>query len=544
MRMVKSILAGVVVVTGVLACDEPLGVDNTNNPDVNRAFSTPAGIERIIGTTFQLIQIGNHGSNTAIKSQLFNMAFESYASVANNGMAVRAALPRLAIQNTRGNQTATENFRDFAHLQRAARLAANAIAAVDSLKARSRSLGTAAQDARGRAFAFFSNGVAVGNVALAYDSAAIITPELQFGSTEVLPLSGYSDVMDAALALLDSAIANAAGMGTLALPSSWINGNAMTSAEFVRFVRSYKARFRAGVARTPAERDDADWDAILADAQNGVTADVNITLSPSANWTNAWIGQHHIFQGWHQVPYFFLGMADTARAYDAWLATPLNQREPFLVRTPDRRLPSGATRAAQQTNSPASPSGVLYFRNRASGGDTPGEPWGTSFYDHYRFIPIFNAANNGPWPIMTKAEIDMLAAEGHIRSGNFAAAAALIDVYRTRAGLPVLGTSITSLSDPVPGGNACVPRVPQPPSFTTTACGNIMEAMKWEKRMETAFTGWGQWYFDSRGWGDLPEGTALHYPVPFQEMDARGLPFYNLGGVGGDDSAAKGTYGF
>jgi hypothetical protein len=187
---------------------------------------------------------------------------------------------------------------------------------------------------------------------------------------------------------------------------------------------------------------------------------------------------------------------------------------------------------------------ILYYRNRATGGDTPGEAWGTSFYDHYRFRPIFAAANNGPWPIMTKAEIDMLAAEGHIRNGDFAEAAALIDVYRTRAGLAAIGTSITSLTDPVPGGTACVPRVPQPPSFTTTACGNIMEAMKWEKRMETAFTGYGQWYFDSRGWGDLAEGTALHYPVPFQEMDARALPFYNLGGVGGEDSAVKGTYGF
>lgn len=544
MRILQSILAGVVV-TAALGCgDEPLGVENTNNPDVDRAFSTPAGIERIIGTTFQLIQIGNHGSNTAIKPQLFNMAFESYASVANNGMAVRAALPRLAIQNTRGNQTSTENFRDFAHLQRAARLAANAIAAVDSLSANNRSLGTPEQDARGRAFAFFSNGVALGNVALAYDSAAILTPALQFGSTEVPPLSGYSDVMDAALAMLDSAIENAAGMDDLTIPSSWINGNGMTSAQFVRLVRSYKARLRAGVARTPADRDAADWDEILADAENGITADVNITLSQSANWTNAWIGQHHIFQGWHQTPYFILGMADTSRAYDTWLGTAINERQPFLIRTPDRRLPRGATRAVQIDSSPTNPVGVLYYRNRPTGGDTPGEAWGTSFYDHYRFIPIFRAANNGPWPIMTKAEIDMLAAEAHIRNGDFAEAAALIDVYRARVGLPAIGSSITSLSDPVPGGNGCVPRVPQPPSFTTTACGNIMEAMKWEKRMETAFTGLGQWYFDSRGWGDLPEGTALHYPVPFQEMDARGLPFYNLGGVGGEDSAVRGTYGF
>ena len=52
-------------------------------------------------------------------------------------------------------------------------------------------------------------------------------------------------------------------------------------------------------------------------------------------------------------------------------------------------------------------------------------------------------------------------------------------------------------------------------------CGDAWEAMKYEKRLETAMTGYGQWYFDSRGWGDLPVGTPVHWPVPNQEADAR-----------------------
>jgi len=75
-------------------------------------------------------------------------------------------------------------------------------------------------------------------------------------------------------------------------------------------------------------------------------------------------------------------------------------------------------------------------------------------------------------------------------------------------------------------------------------CGTIMEAMKYEKRTELAFNAFGAaWYFDSRGWGDLVVDTPLEYPVPQAEMDARQLPFYNLGG-GGPSSAKKGTYGF
>jgi hypothetical protein len=137
----------------------------------------------------------------------------------------------------------------------------------------------------------------------------------------------------------------------------------------------------------------------------------------------------------------------------------------------------------------------------------------------------------------------MLAAEGYLRQEQIDRAAALIDRYRTRAGLPALSGVVTSAAMSVPGGRACVPRVPTPAGNSTT-CATIFEAMKWEKRMETAFTGWASWYFDSRAWGDLPEGTALEFPVPYQELQARTKPFYGLGGVGGKSAAAKSGYGF
>ena len=89
-----------------------------------------------------------------------------------------------------------------------------------------------------------------------------------------------------------------------------------------------------------------------------------------------------------------------------------------------------------------------------------------------------------------------------------------------------------------------MPQVPTPQG--TVKCGDIMEAMKYEKRMETAYTSFGAWWQDSRGWGDLVVLTPLEYPLPYQEIQARygvNQPTYNLGG-GGSSSAAKGTYGF
>src|SRR5439155_67086 len=139
------------------------------------------------------------------------------------------------------------------------------------------------------------------------------------------------------------------------LPDIWVKGNALTSDQFIRLIRSYKARFRAGVARTPADRADVgaggtvDWNQVILDADSGLTADLIIAMDPSAGWDMVWVAQHYATgsANWHQMSQFILGMADTSGGYDTWLSTTRFNRAPFLVVSPDRRLPQGATRAAQ-----------------------------------------------------------------------------------------------------------------------------------------------------------------------------------------------------
>jgi len=238
-------------------------------------------------------------------------------------------------------------------------------------------------------------------------------------------------------------------------------------------------------------------------------------------------------------------MADTSGAYDTWLATPRGSRVPFLIRTPDKRFPAGATRAEQLANSPAASAQLpsVYFRNRAPGEDTPGDAWGTSFYDFVRFRSYRQNSSIGPWVLFSKVENDMLRAEGLIRLNRAAEAVPLVNASRTANGLP----AFTDATSRAPGGNACVPRTPTG-AGGATECGTLLEAMKWEKRMETLFTGWIQWFQDSRGWGDLPLNSAQQWPVPYQEMDARSQPFYNGPPVGLESdpvwTARTSTYGF
>jgi hypothetical protein len=100
---------------------------------------------------------------------------------------------------------------------------------------------------------------------------------------------------------------------------------------------------------------------------------------------------------------------------------------------------------------------------------------------------------------------------------------------------------VTSTTQQVPGGlSSCVPQVP---SGSTVSCGTLFEALKYEKRMETAYSSFGRFWIDDRGWGDLVAGTALEFPVPYQEMQSRQKGSYNLGG-GFGSSSPKGTYGF
>jgi hypothetical protein len=525
------------------ACDGALAVTNPNVVDVDAAFRTPQGIQQVIGKSFQGIFQGQYANLNSLMPQAMNSSGESSSSLANAGMGLRTGIPRQIIDNQLGNTTVEGNFRDLSFFTRFARQAANGIKALRGLNRPD------AETAKARALGFFVIGYAQGNMAFMYDSAAAIRPD----TTDESVLSSSAAVMTNALLMLDSAIAIASNpLNATAFPilaSEFINGTSLTSARFIQVARSYKAKFRAGVARTPAERALVDWTRVEADAANGITADLTVGLDGTIGWSiGGTIGQLATFGGWHQMPMLYYGMADTTGAYNSYIAVGsfVTARTGFLVQTADTRWPRGATRAVQQAaQSPVVPSTGVYFRNRPSGEDVNdnGNPWANSNYDHFRWRPINDAAGIGTWTLMSFREISMLRAEALIRLNRTAEAIPLINASRAANGLPAIPAGATVVpggtsAAPVIGGQSCTPRVPV--SATTTACGSVLEAMKYEKRMESAFTGYCQWFIDNRGWGDLVAGTPIEWPVPVQEMNSRNKVAYN----GLRVQAAPSTYFF
>jgi hypothetical protein len=491
-------------------------------------------------------------SNDDIQTQMIVMGLENVSGLANFAMGPRGAVPRVLIDNQPNGTGDVGNLRDFSAGHRAARVASLGLAKLQTL-----SSGSPAQDGRDRAFCYFVRGVALGNLSLVYDSASILTEKDD--PQAIIPLSGYQAVNAAALRDLDSALAiTTANQAAFPLPSTWINGNAVTTPLFIQLIRSYKARLRS-----PVERAAVDWTQVIADATNGITSDFIVQMNPATGWDVVWPAQAFATgsASWHQMSQFMLGFADTSGQFDAWLALPRGSRAPFVVATPDKRLPQGTTRPAQNgdtlrpgfknfyvgsTTNPGRP----YVRNRPAGEDAPQDPFGFSMYDFNRTrnFALQSPARTGPYPIMTAAEIQLLAAEGYLRQGSFAQAIPLINKTRVDplrgALLDTIPLTIADTNAVIPGGTHCVPRVPDiAKAFKGSKCGNVWDALKWEYRIETMYTGYGMWYFAARGWGDLPEGTAIHWPVPNEEMLTRVEPFYGLGGVGGPAASGKGNYG-
>lgn len=571
-------LAGLVAALG--ACEKQLEVVNPNSPETRRVLATPADAEALLGSYYKRWHSGLYNGLGNVHGMANMMSFQTYSSLANNCLNARTQFTGYSNGNTPGNVCAGEQSSTYFTEGEVNRVAASIL---KQLNDPTFTLGSTAQNARARAFAEFLNGLSLGYVAMLYDSGAVISAAMS--SEDAGTLVDYKSMMDSSQAafqraldaIADPTVTGANGfLAGAALPATWIpSPTVMTGANFTRLIRSYRARLTIGVARTPAERAApcvfaagartcvaGNWASVVADGAAGITADHMNTTSTTGGPFYTWVDQNEAFSTWHQMPAFIIGMAEGSGAnYDGWVKTDITARAaPFFMQTPDLRFPQGANRAAQQTDfaisSCAGASQVCkrYFVNRATGGDQyVGAGWGFSNYDFVRFhswrtAGASGSARNGDFPFFTKAENDLIQAEGQFRLGNFAAAAALVNTTRAVAGLAAMAANNTT-----PAAD-CVPRVPNGAGpAATLSCGTLWEAIKYEKRIETAYTHFAAWFFDGRGWGDLAKDTPLYWATPYQDLQARGKALNQLYGTGpatnpsnavGSVTTTVGTYGY
>ena len=514
---------------GMAGCVD-LEVQNPNAPDANRVFETDQDIESLIaGAWNNVYQIaGSYNGPTALLS---NISFQHVAPWANAGMEYFGRIPRQPILNQAG---AADHDRIWNSWTWSYRAISAVRTGLKSIQDGDTDLG--ADQTRAQAYGKFMQGVAHGALAVLYDSAFVYDETMEF---EELALAGYQDVMAAALAYLDDAIALGSG-ATFTLPSTWMSVE-VTAAKLVELAYSFKAQLRANVARTPTERAAVDWTAVASDASNGVTEDWSMDIDWVA-WGDDGAWMIH-FGGWTMMSNWVLGMADTSGNYQAWVATPTVNKRPFYIFTPDTRFPQGGNRTMSSANIEtvqlANPganavAGAGSFYMNSGGYRIHNRPdrgtWRWGYYDPLTWLDW--ALDEGPYPYVSAADLYFLRAEAAYRAGNLATVATMVNSTRTQHGLNATDAAGTNTS--------CVPRLPN------GSCGNLWEMLKWEKRVQAHAIGLFHqgWYYDSRGWGDLMEGSFLQMPVIYTEYQLLGLKPYSYGGVGGPSAASIGTYGF
>ncbi len=525
-----SLLCAAGAVLAAAGCQD-LEVTNPNDPEIGTVLANGdalqaylAGNFRNLWSTLQGVRPGFPATTAA--DQLSGVT----TSYANPELSNE---PRVELPNN-NNVTVTRNVHRemWLDLYRTISISNDVLRAMDGNPQLQVGVGNA--DApRARAYAKFLQGVAHGYVAMYYDQGWIIDEKValpadvsQFGTA--VPLQPREAVLAASVAQLKEAIA--LSQTSFTLPTTWVPGTAINNVELARLANTYIARFTVYAARRPSERKATPWATVLQhlDAgiapeaeSNAVRHDFAPVADPAASFASAF-KQNAQTESLLRADYKLIGPADTTGAYQAWIAKTPATRTPFIVFTPDKRIA-----ARDSTN------GTYFsFRRVQSFASTLG-----TYHQSFYFLNRFNNASGsarswetGPQPVVTRAELDLIRAEAYLNTGDPARAAELINRTRVRnGGLP----PVTAAG--VPAGRACVPRTQR------GDCGSLFDALRYEKRMETAGVEGSTAYWDARGWGTLLVGTPVHFPVPWRELELIGAPLYTFGGGGPGSVTAADT---
>ncbi len=487
------------VLMAMIGCAD-LDVTNPNHPDTDKVLRTAADVETLIASSFLTWWTGNMIRYPTMA--LSTMANQTSPRWADWGMQMYSVEPRVAINNVVGADFGALLTTPWFVNYRANKAANDGLQAIDH---RGIQLGPDGEDSpRARAFAKLVQGMSHGMIALLFDQGFVVPEDVDIAQD--LELVPYPDVLAQAIRSLEEAIAIAEANAFEVPPVGWIHGITLTNQELAQVAHSFIARFLASAARSPEERAAVDWQKVIHHAQRGVQGDFG-PLRDGAAW---WGGHYNTPSGSHRGHLRLLGPADQSGEYQAWEALQPDDRRPFLIDTDDRRITDGDPM-----------SDGLYFRYMTST-LVPEERgvWHQSNYFFTRWEPVRTGGAGMQIVTLTTRELRLLIAEGLYRQDDRAGAAAIVNETRVANGqLPAVTADGTS-------GDRCVPR------RRDGSCGDLFDALKWEKNLETMQTGTGGMYFDKRGWGDLYPGTPVHLPVPAVELIEMRLPVYTFGGDG------------
>lgn len=512
-----SLLGGLVALA---ACE--LDVANPNRPDTQRFTQDPRALETGLVSAFRLFFDNANAGYPNLT--LATMADNLTGGFTDFGMTDMSSEPRVAFNNSplyRRNALAED---PWSKLYEAISNVNDVLAAIEG--------GQVVVDEDGddhtirtEAFARLLQGMAYGYLALHYDRAMIVLPgddlPARLEAFTVEDLRPYADVRDFAVARLDEAI-GLAQANDFEFPGNDLAtyiGVDISSETMIGLANSYAARLLAYTPRSREERATVDWGSVIARVDGGITDDFAPVALPDIlesefHFRAARTREVELPGDFVRLDVRLVGPSDLSGGYQEWLATPVEDREPFQITTPDRRV-QGALNPELQ------PLGTYFAFHESSIVNASRGTYHRSWYYFHR-LGTGESWRTGPQLLMTVDEMRLLKAEALIRLGRAAEAIPLINVTRVNNGqLPPLLT----VDGPLLGAD-CVPRK------ENGECGSLWDALRYEWNFEMAGVEGGIAFYNGRGWQALVENTPVHLPVPGSELEIVEVPLYSFGGNG------------
>jgi hypothetical protein len=529
---------------GTTAACQDLEVTNLNLPDTERALSSPDAVQAVIESSFTIWwgRMHNAGDSYNYYPELADeltrtwqvrgvqSGFEPRLPLNNDPEAPSVWLPRTSWD---GFASGTANNND------AIRVIQNGLRIV---VADAEGEEVSDQTDRALVFARVWQGINLGYLALVHDQAApadettVIADPVAWERDNLTP---WDQIIPMAVGHLEKAIDRATTGEQWTLSPSFINQQGYNNQEMIEFAHTMIARLMVYSARTPEQRAAVDWDKVRFHAERGLTFDFGPVLQ-SGVITSTGFGQR-AHGGWASTNTAFfrvdpriIGMTDVSGGYQEWLALSRDERDSWEIDSPDRRV-----------QGPAGPGDLgAYIRPGASNIIVDRGTYNRSLYALWRRsndpAVVGRQWDNSMMPIATADENRLYLAEAHLRLGNLAQAASLLNETRTRS-VTIAGQTVAQGLPPltasgVPQSADCVPRA----NFGMAPagqCGTLEDALFYERAIELMGLDPYRAWMDYRGFGFLQAGTQYHMPVPGRYLVSIGLPVYSFGGVGGDGAA-------
>jgi hypothetical protein len=531
---------------GAVGCSGDLDVSNPNAPDAKRAFSDPNTIAALAGGSLRTWMVTRQDYNSAL---LHSAMADGYTASWNNWNMRYYTSYGVECPSRCGWQN-VQTSAQYAQIETLYYGYYSALSAVnDALLAIRKNgviIGSAANTKMLETLGVMMQGMVYAEIANAYDQGFYVDEDTDLSDPLALPLSTREEMRDIAQTHLEEAYQLAVA-NSFSTPSSWlgeVNGRSYTNTQLAQVIRTLQAEYLAGFPRNAAENGQVNWAKVAQLAAQGVSSgagfDFEFFVDNGAYYDGIknWGNDITTVRTDSRMARVITDGPDPSKVHVYPWPVPNGNPMPIAY---DKRVGDGTWGPYDDvlgvnTKAATANAGTDYAWAGATIFPLARGTEHFSNLGHIRYsylaYPGYGLPDEdgtGQDPIITRAENDLLWAEGLIRSGGDKALAAqkINNTRVARGGLtPLTGAESTT---------------------------DMLRALNYEQLIENQ--GMGSLHFYNRRRVTpsnyvngapcpteaiycLGQNTPRHMPIPAKELGVLKKELYSFGGAGGPEQSA------